>query len=138
MSWNSTAREMSPWERAGSQHSEWRGDTPDPVGTVGSAASSSQLPSLLAAARGHGLPHSWWGHLELHAGWGYLQRGGRGQGCGCLQPGWNYSWQQHLLEHWTPSPPSSQHVGTRFPSLLPGYPVVSHTSTAALAGRGSQ
>lgn len=42
---------------------------------------------------------------------------------------------QHLLEHWTPSPPSSQHVGTRFPSVL-GYPMVSHTSTVVLAGRG--
>lgn len=45
---------------------------------------------------------------------------------------------QHLFEHWTPSPPSSQHVGTRFPSILPGNPMVSHISTVVLAGRGSQ
>lgn len=47
MSWNSSAREMSPCERAGSQHLEWRGDAPDPGGTVGSP--SQQLTAPITA-----------------------------------------------------------------------------------------
>lgn len=41
---------------------------------------------------------------------------------------------KHLLECNTPSPPTSQHVGTRFVSTLPGCPIVSHASTALLEG----
>lgn len=45
MSWNIMARKISPCERARSQHSEWRGDVPDSVRTMGlqPAAHSSHL-----------------------------------------------------------------------------------------------
>lgn len=136
MSWNIVARETSPCERAGSRHSDWRGDAPDSAGTVGLAARSSQLPSLLAAARGHGLPQSWGGHLELHAGRGVPPARGPWAGMWLPAARMQLLMAQHLLEHWTPSPPSSQHAGARFPSMLLGYPMVSHTSAVLLAGRG--
>lgn len=79
---------------------------------------------------------------------GGTPRAAQGQGVPPARGLWAGPWRpaarmqllmaQHLLEHWTPSPPSSQHMGSRFPSILPGYPMVSHSSTVVMAGRGSQ
>lgn len=61
-------------------------------------------------------------------GGGCLHQGGHGQGCGCLQPGWNYSWHSISLSTGLYPLPA---VGMWGPDFLPFCQAISWCPTSA-------